>query len=48
MDSLKVLVMLAERKKPRPEPVKKPRRPSMALRLMAEPPWREEQEENRE
>jgi hypothetical protein len=44
LDSLKVLVMLAERKKPRPVPVKKPRRPSLALRLGAEPEW----EENRE
>jgi hypothetical protein len=47
MDSLKVLVMLAERKKPRPEPVKKPRRPSIAQRWAAEPAWQEEQEENR-
>ena len=42
LDSLKVLVMLAERKKPRPEPVKKPRRPSVAQRWAAEPVWREE------
>ena len=43
--SMKVLVMLAGRKKPRPEPVKKPRWPSLAMRLAAEPAWREEEEE---
>lgn len=46
--SLKVLVMLAERKRPRPEPVKKPRRPSVAQRWAAEPAWREEREEKRD
>ena len=44
LDSLKVLVMLAERKKPSPEPVKKPRRPSIAHQWAAEPAWRKEQE----
>ncbi|MFZ1085759.1 MAG: hypothetical protein WAN35_12415 [Terracidiphilus sp.] len=48
LNSLKVLVMLAERKRPRPEPVKKPRRPSLAQQLAAEPAWQEEREENRE
>jgi len=43
--SMKVLVMLAERKKPRPVPVKKPRGPSLAQRLAAETPWREEEQE---
>jgi hypothetical protein len=37
--SLRVLVMLAERKKPRAEPVKKPRRRSQALELALEPEW---------
>jgi hypothetical protein len=45
LNSLKVLVMLAERKRPRPEPVKKPRVPSYAQRLAAEPVWRKEREE---
>lgn len=44
LDSLKVLVMLAERKKPSPEPVKKPRRPGIAHQWAAEPAWRKEQE----
>jgi hypothetical protein len=48
LDSLKVLVALAGAKKPRPAPVKKPRRPSLALRLTAEPRWQEKQEENGE
>jgi hypothetical protein len=46
--SMKVLVMLAERKKPRPEPVKKPRGPSLAERLAMERPWREVREEGQE
>jgi hypothetical protein len=41
----KALVGFAERKRPRPAPVKKPRRPSMAMRLAAEMPWRGEEEE---
>jgi hypothetical protein len=43
LNHMKVLVMLAERKRPRPEPVKKPRRPSLAAQLAAETQWREEQ-----
>jgi len=42
--SLRVLVMLAEGKKPRPEPVKKPRGPSRAQRLASEPEWEEGKE----
>lgn len=41
----KALVGMAERKRPRPTPVKKPRRPSAAIRLEAEKPWRGEDEE---
>jgi hypothetical protein len=50
LSSLKELVLLAERKKPRPAPVKKPRRPNMALQLAAEPKWQDEEQEtgNRE
>ena len=45
LSSLKVLVMLAERKKPRPEPVKKPRKARLAQRWESEPEWRVKQEE---
>jgi hypothetical protein len=44
--STKVLVGLAERKKPRPEPKKKWRGPSLAERLAAEPEWTGEEEED--
>jgi len=46
--SLKVLVMLAERKKPRPEPVKKPRRSNLAQRWAREPALPEKEEEDGE
>jgi hypothetical protein len=39
--STRVLVGLAERKKPRAEPVKKRRGPSLAEQLAAEPQWQE-------
>lgn len=39
LPSIRVLVGLAERKKPRPEPVKKWVGPSLAERLAAEPEW---------
>ncbi len=44
--SAKVLVGLAERKKPRPEPVKKRRGPSEAELLAIEPEWQGELEED--
>ena len=44
----KALVGIAERKKPRPAPVKKPRRASMAKRLAAEPQWKGEEDEGGE
>ena len=40
--SARVLVGLAERKKPIQEPVKKRRGPGLAARLAAEPEWKEE------
>jgi hypothetical protein len=43
--STKVLVALAEQKKPSPEPKKKRRGPSRAEQLAAEPEWRGEGEE---
>jgi hypothetical protein len=43
--STKVLVGLAERKKPSQEPAKKRRGPSLAEQLAAEPQWVEEQED---
>jgi hypothetical protein len=45
LTSAKVLIGLAERKKPSKEPVKKRRGPSLAERWAAEPEWREEPEE---
>jgi len=42
--STKTLVGYAERKKPKPEPVKKRRGPSMAERWAAEPEWKGEEE----
>jgi hypothetical protein len=44
--STRVLVGLAERKKPEPEPARKRSWPTMAMRLAAEPPWKGEQEED--
>jgi hypothetical protein len=39
VDSFKMLLTLADRRKPREKPVKKPRYVSQALRLAAEPQW---------
>ncbi|MGD0522593.1 MAG: hypothetical protein ABSA48_15160 [Terracidiphilus sp.] len=41
----KALVEIAEGKKPRPEPKKKRRGPSLAEQLAMEPQWQDEQEE---
>jgi hypothetical protein len=46
--SAKVLVALAEGKKPGPEPVKKRCGPGLAERLAAEPQWREPPEKAEE
>jgi hypothetical protein len=40
---MKLLYTLAEKKKPREKPVKKPRRMTLAMRLAAEPEWDREQ-----
>lgn len=46
--STRVLVGLAERKKPKAEPVKKRRGPGMAERLAAEPKWQKLPERKQE
>lgn len=48
ISSARLLIMLAERKKPREEPVKRARRPSLAMRWAAEPKWEGNEEGNDE